>query len=137
MGTPRTEKVGKDAARRYLAKGREFAEVADRALSDQHYNGAGLAAVHAGISLGDAVLGSVAGLRCTERDHGAILALLEQHVAAFTATRRRQLASLLRLKNTVEYDQHPLNAAEATAAVENARRLAAWAVEVCAPVSRS
>jgi|SRR5450759_1664896 len=136
MGTPKTETVGRDAARRYLEKGREFADMAEQALSDRRFNGAGLAAVHAGISLGDAVLASVAGLRSTEKDHGAIVGLLEHNVAAFTVTRRRQLIGLLRLKNTVEYDQHPLNASEAAAFVENARRLVGWAVDVCSPSPR-
>lgn len=130
MGTPKTEKVGRDAARRYLAKGREFALVAEQALADKRFNGAGLVAVHAGISLGDAVLAHSVGLRSVEKDHSAIITLLESNVAAFTATRRRQLVGLLRLKNTVEYDQHPISATEAAHAVENARRLAAWAVEL-------
>ena len=113
MGTPKTEKVGREAACRYLAKGREFSLVAELALADNHFNGAGLAAIHAGISLGDAVLAYAVGLRSIEKDHGAIVTLLEQHVAAFTGTRRRQLVGLLRLKNTVEYDQHPISVAEA------------------------
>lgn len=59
----RTEALDRAAAGHYRDKGDEYLAVAEQALADCRWNGAGLAAIHAGISLADAVLANASGIR--------------------------------------------------------------------------
>jgi HEPN domain-containing protein len=123
----RTETVGVAAARTYLVKADEFLEAAEVALVAKKWNAAGLGAVHSAISFADAVLAAVVGIRSRESDHGAVVALLDERVAAFGGASRRQLVGLLRSKNAVEYEHRLLSEAEAIQLVDSARRFARWA----------
>ena len=95
MKARRTEKVGAAAAKAYLVKAEEFLHGAESSLAEAHWNSAGLGAVHAAISFADAVLASVAGLRSRENDHGVVVTLLDERVAAFDGASRRQLVGLI------------------------------------------
>jgi hypothetical protein len=125
----RTQQIDRSAALQYRAKGDEYLAVSEQALVDANWNAAGLAAIHAGISLADAVLVGVAGVRSLEPDHGAAIDLLDERVAAFGSTQKRHLAGLLRMKNAVEYERRLLGQVEARQLVDHARRFARWAHE--------
>jgi len=133
MRERRVEKVGAGAAATYLTKAEEFVGASEAELSDQRWNAAGLAAIHAGIWAADSVLAAVAGVRSRETDHAAVIALLDERVAAFTGANRRQLVGLLRSKNAVEYEDRLLSEVEAIQLVDHARRLCRWAGTIVAP----
>lgn len=122
--TPRAE------ALKPLAKCVEFAEAAHAALGDSRWNAAGLSAIHAGISAGDAALIASAGLRSASQDHGVVVSLLDAQVPEFTATQRRQLGGLLKMKNRVAYEQRLLTETEARQLVDHSGRLVNWARQV-------
>jgi hypothetical protein len=110
-----------------LAKAIEFAEAAQTALCDNRWNAAGLSAVHAGISAADAALIASAGIHSISQDHGAVVLLLDDQVPEFTATQRRQLGGLLKMKNRIAYEQRLLTEVEARQLVDHAKRLTRWA----------
>jgi hypothetical protein len=125
--------VPRSEARAALTKCLEFTATAKDALGSGKWDSAGLSAIHAGIAAADAALIASAGLRSASQDHGAATALLEQQVPEFTATQRRQLAGLLKMKNRVAYEQRWLTAVEARQLVDHAARLARWSESVVAP----
>ena len=108
----------------------EFATSAKSDLRETRWDSAGLTAIHAGISAADAAIIASAGLRSTSQDHGAVLQLLDDQVPEFTATQRRQLGGLLKMKNRVAYEQRLLAETEARQLVDQADRLARWAQRV-------
>ncbi len=122
--------VPRSDARAALAKCQEFTATAQDALGAGKWNSAGLSAIHAGIAAADAAVIASAGLRSASKDHGAVIALLEQQVPEFVATQRRQLAGLLKMKNQVAYEQRLLTDIEARQLVDQAVRLARWAASV-------
>ncbi|HEX9094177.1 MAG TPA: hypothetical protein VF902_09360 [Coriobacteriia bacterium] len=122
--------VAKGDARRAQAKAQEFAEAAAGEIGAERWNAAGLDAVHAGICAADAALIATAGLRSVSQDHAAVTASLEEQVPEFGASQRRQLAGLLRMKNTVAYEQRLLTGTEARQMTDQARRLAQWSRKV-------
>lgn len=117
-------------ARMYMTKASEFADGADSSLATGRWNSAGLNAIHAGISAADAALIASAGLRSSSKDHGVVLVLLEEQVPEYSATQRRQLGGLLKMKNQVAYEQRLLTEIEARQLVDHAVRLARWAEAV-------
>lgn len=123
----RTESLDRSAASQYRTKGDEYLAVAEQALVDSRWNAAGLAAVHAGISLADAVLVNASGVRSVEPDHGSVVELLEERVADFGGTNKRHLVGLLRMKNAVEYEKRLLTDIEARQLVDHVHRFARWA----------
>lgn len=117
-------------ARNSLKKAEEMSSAAASELATGHWNSAGLNAVHAGICAADAALIASAGVRSSSQDHGAVLALLEEGVSEFTATRRRQLGGLLKVRNVVAYEQRLLTETEARQLTDQANRLTKWAAAV-------
>lgn len=122
--------VPRAEGRRSLAMAHELMETAEWALGSERWRAAALDAIHAGICAADAALIAVAGLRSVSRDHGKVTELLSDHVSAFTATQRRQLAGLLKEKNEVSYEQRQVTAVEARQMVDQARRFVTWADSV-------
>ena len=127
MRERRVDKVGSTAAREFLAKADEFLAASESSERDERWDAAGLAAVHAGISFADAVLAEVAGIRSRETDHGALVSLLDERVAAFGGAQRRQLVGLLSKKTMVEYESRPMTMTEAVQLTDSASRLGKWA----------
>ncbi|MHB1016509.1 MAG: HMG-box domain-containing protein [Coriobacteriia bacterium] len=124
--------VPRSDARSSLIKCEEFTTTALDALSSQRWNSAGLSAIHAGIAAADTALIASAGLRSASQDHGSVVNLLEHQVPEFTAAQRRQLGGLLKMKNQVAYEQRLLTEIEARQLVDQAKRLARWAVDTVA-----
>ena len=116
-------------ARTYLGKANEFLAVARLAQAGRHHDAALLLAIHSGISSGDAVTVALAGLHSKDPDHLKAADLLESIAARSEDIRARatQLRSLLKMKNTVEYEERRTTSAEAADGLKRAERLAAWA----------
>lgn len=121
---PRTD------ARSSRAKSQEFMTTSRDALASGKYDSAGLNAIHSGIAAADAALIASAGIRSASQDHGAVIVLLERHVPEFSASQRRQLGGLLKMKNQVAYEQRLLTPIEARQLVDHAARLCRWAEHV-------
>lgn len=130
MSRAETRPVPKGDARLSLGKCREFTDSAKASLAAGRWNAAGLDAIHAGIAAADAVLIACAGVRSIAKDHSAVVSLLERETSEFTASQRRQLAGLLKMKNQVAYEQRLLTEEEARQLVDNATRLMNWAAGV-------
>jgi hypothetical protein len=107
-------------------KAEECLAAAETNLELERWNAAGVLAVHAGISLADAALADIAGLRTRDPDHSAIVRLLDERVAGFDGAARRQLSGLLKMKSAVEYEERLLTEVEAVQLVDHARRLNRW-----------
>lgn len=123
---PRTD------ARAALTKCQEFTNTAQGSLGAGKWNSAGLNAIHAGIAAADAALIASAGLRSASQDHSAVILLLGQQVPEFTASQRRQLGGLLKMKHQVAYERRLLTDTEARQLVDHAARLSRWATGVVA-----
>lgn len=126
----RTGAVARSESRKYLTKAQDFAETARLAARDGRWNSAGLTAVHAGISAVDAVTVASTGARSASKDHGAAVDLMRATVPEASASQERQLAGLLGMKNTVEYEQRRVTETEARSMVEQSVRLVKWAATV-------
>lgn len=128
MSRDETRDVPRSHAAKALAKCLEFLDTAGASLQSKRWNAAGLNAIHAGIAAADAALIAATGTRSIARDHNVVIALLEaQPMTHFSASQRRQLVGLLKLKNQVAYDQRLLTEIEARQLVDHAARLAKWA----------
>ena len=100
-----TRTVDRAEARNSLQKAAEMNSAAATELASEHWNSAGLNAVHAGICAADAALIVSAGVRSASQDHGVALLLMGERVPGYTAAQRRQLGGLLKMKNVVAYEQ--------------------------------
>lgn len=132
MSKEETRPVERGIARKSLAKAEEFCEGAQSLVDAGRPNSAALAAIHAGIAAADASLVACAGVRSAARDHSAVIPLLESRVDDFGPTRRRQLMGLLKMKNTVAYEDRLVTELEARQLVDHARRLTKWSREAVA-----
>ena len=128
----KTSAAPRGEARRFLSKGMEFRDAAARELSDERYDAAMLAAVHAVISANDAVTAVLAGIRSTDPDHKRAADLLEEVSGGSPEVRAhvRQLRELLARKIVVEYESRRATKREALDASNRADRFVAWAQEV-------
>lgn len=111
----------------YFGKAVEFLEAAEAALREGRWDAAGLAAIHAGISAGDAVLAYRGGVRSAGQDHRSAADLLLQVLGPASTDASRHLKRLVDKKNLVEYEQRRLTEPEALDLAEHARRFLKWA----------
>ena len=129
MAKVRSQPTDRAHARTYLGKANQFLAAARAAQSARHYDAGLLLAIHSGMSSGDAVAVALAGLHSKDPDHLKAADLLET-IAAQSAdirTRAGQLRALLKMKNTVEYEDRRATSAEAADGLKRAERLADWA----------
>ena len=132
----RTRSVSSQAAGNYRRKAREFAAAMETALEGKHWNAAALAAVHAGISAGDAMLAAFVGIRSSEQDHRQIVTLLADHLGKDGEQASRHVQRVIALKNLVEYEERLIRQAEANQMATHVRRLMAL-VESKLPAAKS
>lgn len=125
----RTRPATKADSRAFLSKAVEFLAGMEDALVESRFDAAGLAAIHAGISAGDAVLAYRGGISSAGQDHRAAVDLLQRTLGDASATPSRHLKRLVDKKNLVEYEQRRLTKAEALDLAEHARRFVSWAIE--------
>ena len=113
-----------------MGKAREFLATMESALVGGQWDSAGLAAIHAGISAGDAILAFHGGVRSAGQDHRATVDLLVRIMGPSALESAKHLRRLIDKKNLVEYESRRSTAREAVEAVKRADRLVAWATEV-------
>jgi hypothetical protein len=123
----RTRPATKADASHYIEKGAQFLASMEAELTASRWDAAGLAAIHAGISAGDAVLSYRGGVRSAGQDHRAAVDLLQQVVGDAAAEPSRHLKRLIDKKNLVEYEQRRLTQVEALDLAQHARRFVRWA----------
>lgn len=122
----KTKAVEKSMYRAFLAKAKDFASMMDISLDEGKWNSAGLQAVHAVISAGDAVIAYYGGLRSAEVDHREVVGLLQDVVGEGAASAGRHVAMVIAKKNLVEYEGRLVTQAEAREMVEHAKRFLEW-----------
>lgn len=123
--------VPKEHNRVALQKAQQFIEASHTEYDNERWDAAGLNAIHAGICAADAVLIYVAGIRSATQDHTSASTLLENYVRSFRGSPRTQFVGLLKMKNTVAYEQRLITQNEAYAMVRAADRFLAWANKNC------
>ena len=124
----RTRSVRKELHANYLEKARESLEAARESLSARRWNAAATNAVHCGISATDALTVFMIGVRHAGERHQDAAALLQtlSLPRGNLSTRGRQLARLLAIKNTAEYEERLIREKEAAEAVRDAGRYLEW-----------
>jgi len=115
--------VSPQAAGNYLTKAREFATAKERVLQEKHWNAAALAAVHAAISAGDAILSAYVGIRSADQDHRQIVTLLADHLDKDGERASRHVQRVIARKNLMEYEERLVKQADANQMAEHIRRL--------------
>jgi hypothetical protein len=98
-------------------------------LANERWDSAGLNAIHSGICAADAVLIHAVGVRSASQDHENVSAMLLRSVSTFKGSPRAQLLGLLKMKNTVAYEQRLITQREAADLVTAATRFLTWATE--------
>jgi len=127
----RTRTATKEEGRIAWQKAEQFLAAAHSEMENERWDAAGLHAIHAGICASDAVLISTSSVRSASQDHTALVGTLEKNVTSFRGSTRTQLVGLLRMKNTVAYDQRLITQAEAHTLVKAADRYLMWAEKNC------
>jgi len=130
----RTRPVSATQARAYAAKAAEFLAAAEAELKAKRHVAATSLAIHAAINAADAVTGIRTGQRAAGQNHDEVLALLRD-AGPDGAEVHAQLARLLPLKTTVEYDPDDIPGPAAGRAVERARRCVRTAQRLVAALS--
>jgi hypothetical protein len=128
--------VSPQAAGNYLTKAQEFAAAMESALEEKRWNAAALAAVHAAISAGDAMLAAFVGIRSAERDHRQIVTLLADHLGKDGGQASKHVQRVIALKNLVEYEERLIRQAEANQMATHVRRLMTLAESKVPPAKR-
>jgi len=119
----KTRSVSPQAAGNYLKKAQEFATAMETALERKNWNAAALAAVHAAISAGDAMLAAFVGLRSSDQDHRQIITLLADHLGKDGEQASRHVQRVIAMKNLVEYEERLIRQTEANQMATHIRRL--------------
>ena len=118
--------MDKSEYRDYLAKAKDFAFMMDLSLEQGKWNSAGLQAVHAVISAGDAVIVYYGGMRSIELDHRQVVGLLHDIIGEAASTAGKHVSMVVAKKNLVEYERRSIIQAEARDMVEHAKRFLEW-----------
>ncbi len=128
--TPRKSKivdVDKSQYFNYLKKAEEFYFSMLQAEKSEHWNAAGLNAVHCAISTADALLVKFSGVRSIETDHMLVVDIIKQKlkldgIDEKLSTLRRVLAK----KSLIEYDNTVFGKRDALDIIKQVERLYLW-----------
>lgn len=118
-------------AQTYLAKAREYLEIAKVAADQKAFNAVGLTAVNAGTAAGDAITAARFG-RVWQGEHTQAPQYLEEVGGAEGKAAARHLRRLLQLKNKTEYMPANVTPNESEAALTAAQRMVPLAARVFA-----
>lgn len=121
-----TKAVSKADSAAFMAKAEQFLGTMEQALAAEHWDSAGLQAVHAVISGADALVSYYGGVRSAEQDHRGAAGLLRETLGPDATSASRHISAVVAKKNAVEYDQRRLSEKEAQDMADHARRLLAW-----------
>ena len=132
MPLGRTTDTPRRDAKTFIAKAEEFLRAAERAAAAEEHDAALLASIHAAMTANDAVCATLLGRRSSDPDHQRAADLLESadERVPEIIQRARQLRSLLKKKNLVQYEARRATAGESTDALERAQRFLAWSRDV-------
>jgi hypothetical protein len=122
----RTRPVSAAQVRSYARKANEYLAAAVDELEAGRPIAATSLAIHAAINAADAVTGRRIGRRAAGQDHDQVLALLRE-AGKDGAAVEKDLVRILPLKTRTEYEPDEIPHADATRAVERARRCVAVA----------
>jgi len=113
----------------FVRKSEQFLRSAELAAERGDWDAAVSSAVHAAISIADALTVFYLGERSASQDHRYVLRLLETIRSEPTELlkNKRHLSSLLATKDAAEYGERLLNEADAVAALEHCMRFCRWA----------
>ncbi|MGH9024472.1 MAG: HEPN domain-containing protein [Acidimicrobiia bacterium] len=128
----RTRPVNAAQAQAYVSKAGEYLSAATSELDADRPIAATSLAIHAGINAADGVTGMRLGQRAAGQDHEEALVLLRTAGPDGTAV-AKELARLLPMKTRAEYEPNEVSRADASKAVEHARRI----VEVARRLERA
>ena len=122
-----TKTVHKSEFINYWKKASEFKELMQDSISKRKWNGAALAAVHAGISANDAIMVCLAGVRSISKNHSDSIKLLRDRVnVKGVVEAANHLSKLIHSKNLIEYETRLFTQSEAYALVKHAERFMDW-----------
>lgn len=133
-GPARTRPATAADGRAYLEKAREYLQASTLSLDFGNHVAATGNAIHAGIAAADAIA-AIEARAVWRGEHGQASLFLRRSGTAQGAAAAKQLARLIPLKSTAEYDPDPIAPAKAAAAVEAARRIVAIAEQVVTAAS--
>lgn len=124
MGAARkTRSITPQGACNYLKKAEEFAASMEQSLAEGHWNAAALAAVHAAISAGDAMLAAFVGIRSAEQDHRQIVSLLAGHLGQDGDKMATHVQRVIARKSLVEYEERVVKKSDALQMANHVRRI--------------
>lgn len=119
--------VARERAVIYWDKSQDFFRTMRDAAAAGNWNGAGLAAVHAAISAGDALLVAKAGIRSSSKAHEDAADLIAIHVVDPHATEQvKRFRRILEEKNLIEYVDKSYREADALELLKHVERFTAW-----------
>ncbi len=113
----------------FVRKSEQFLRSSESAAERGDWDAAMSHAVHAGISMVDALTVFYLGQRSASQAHGDALRLLDsvRLERGELDRNKRHLSKLLALKNTAEYEDRMLSESNAIHALEDCRRFCEWA----------
>lgn len=127
--------VNKGRYRNFVRKSDEFHRSAEDAFQRGDWDAAVANAIHAGISMADALTVSYLSQRSASQDHASVVDLLSSigMERQELDRNRKHISALLEVKNVAEYEERLLNESDAKTALEHCRRFRAWARGKLAP----
>ena len=125
----RTRAVSKEKYLVYAKRSGDFQSIAETAMGRGFWDVAVSNAVHAGISMADAMAVYYLGLRSAAQDHNESIRLLYRIGIDRKELERnaKHLTDLLDVKSLAEYEERPLKAADAEVAMKKSARFRDWA----------
>ncbi|HII39789.1 MAG TPA: hypothetical protein HA326_01055 [Thermoplasmata archaeon] len=125
----RTRAVSKEKYVIYMKRSSEFQSIAETAMDKGFWDVAVANAVHAGISMADALAVYYLGLRSAAQEHGESIQLLYRIGVDRKELERntKHLTDLLDVKSLAEYEERSLKSDDAEVAVKKSKRFRVWA----------
>lgn len=121
-----TISVEKSLYKNYLKKAREFLQTSDDELIKDNWNSTVLNAVHSGISAADSLTVFFKGVRHSGDRHGDVVKLLKELDLKDLNIKRKQLLSLIEIKNRISYEESLMSKNDADNANRNAKRFLSY-----------
>lgn len=122
----KTRNVDKHKYSNYLIKADEFFESMNDSFAKRKFNATVLNAVHCAMSSADSLTVFYKGVRHAGERHEDVIALLNTLGLPEMQNKNKQLLSLLRIKNSAEYEEKLMTEANALDSIKNAERFSSW-----------
>jgi HEPN domain-containing protein len=122
----KTRNVDKHKYNNYMIKADEFFDSMNDSFAKRHFNATVLNAIHCAISAADALTVFYKGVRHAGDRHEDVVSLLNTLGLPEIQNKNKQLLSLLRIKNSAEYEEKLMTEANALDSIKNAERFFSW-----------